>query len=137
MQSFLCGTAPLTSGLSDVRVMGEHTIVPHFSRGFEPPLSPGIWIRITTGALFHLRCAWRTGISLGPEPQLAAADSARRAGAAALSGNYIVDMLPQEDTFSVRRRFISAGGQQTAPAGCAELAPGGGSCLNSCYLRRF
>lgn len=78
-----------------------------------------------SGTSLHLRCAGRTELSLGPEPQLVNDNLVRCSGAVALySGNFMVHMLPRKDMFSVPQHFVSAGRQQIPLVGCAELAPG-------------
>ena len=77
-----------------------------------------------SGGAFHLRYAGTTGISLTPEPRLVEVDLVRRGGATALTGNYMVDMLPQEGMFTLSEYFVQEGKQFIPLAGCAELEPG-------------
>lgn len=76
------------------------------------------------GAVFHLRYTWTTGVSLDRRPQLLEVDLVRRTGTQALFGNYIMEIPPRSNKFSVLKHFVAAARQTITLTGCAELEPG-------------
>ena len=50
-----------------------------------------------------------TGVTLSDEPQLLAVNLVRSNGSPALTGHYLVDILPQPDIRSGQKHFVASG----------------------------
>ena len=64
------------------------------------------------------------GVSLDDTPQLIPVNLVRLDGSPALTGHYMVDMLPVHDDSSPSERFVSSGKQSIPLTGCQELEHG-------------
>ena len=60
-----------------------------------------------SGGGFHLRYEGAAGVTLSDDPQLLAVNLARRVDSPALTGHYLVDMLPQPDLPSIEEHFVN------------------------------
>ena len=66
---------------------------------------------VASGGSFHLRFDGAVGITLSNEPQLVAFNLVRSSCSQALTGYYMIDMLPQSDLRSVEDYFVASGRQ--------------------------
>ncbi len=74
---------------------------------------------------FHLHFAGDTSVSLSSTPTLVDVNLIRSIGTPALTGKYLVKLLPQEDSRSPATEvFVSHGRQQVPIVGCGEIRPG-------------
>eukprot|EP00752_Nemacystus_decipiens_P016839 g15071.t1 len=74
---------------------------------------------------FHLHFAGDTSVSLSATPTLVDVNLIRNIGTPALTGKYMVKLLPQEDSRSPATEvFVSHGRQQVPIVGCGEIRPG-------------
>ena len=64
------------------------------------------------------------GVTLSDEPQLLEVNLVRSIGSPALTGQYLVDMLPQPGLFSVQEHFVASGRQVLPLTDVADLEPG-------------
>lgn len=72
---------------------------------------------------FHLRYDGKSGVSLSSNPTLINVNLVRNTGTAALTGNYLVQLLPRDDSHTAADIFVSDGLQQIPFTGCASLNP--------------
>lgn len=94
----------------------------HTPTPLAPP--PSIGMSLSQVICFYLRFAGNSGVSLSPGgAQLVEAGLVWSVGTPALTGDYLVDMSSDNDTFSVPEIFVSDGLQNIPLAGCCELAP--------------
>ena len=73
---------------------------------------------------FHLRYDGAVGITLSDEPQMLAVNLVRSNGSQALTGHYLVDMLPQDDLPSGAEHFVASGRQVIPLVVVSNLEPG-------------
>ena len=73
---------------------------------------------------FHLLYEGTVGVTLSDEPQLLEVNLVRSNGSPALTGHYLVDMLPQPSFLSTQEHFVAAGRQLLPLTGVADLDPG-------------
>ena len=73
---------------------------------------------------FHLLYGGITDVPLSDEPQPFAANLVRSNGSPALTGHYLVDILPQPDIVSGQKHFVASGRQVLSLIGVADLEPG-------------
>ena len=90
----------------------------------------------TTGALayaidpmaaddgFHLLDDGSVEVTLSGEPQLVEVNLVRSNGSPALTGHYLLDMLPQPGILSMQGHFVASGRQVLPLTGVADLEPG-------------
>ena len=64
---------------------------------------------VGSGGGFHLCYGGAVGVTLSDEPQLLAANLVRSNGSQALTGHYLVDMLPPSDLPPVEKQFATSG----------------------------
>ena len=64
------------------------------------------------------------GVTLSDEPQLLEVNLVRSNGSPALTGHYLVDMLPQPGILSMQEHFVASGRQVLPLTGVADLEPG-------------
>ena len=79
---------------------------------------------VASGGSFHLRYDRAVGVTLSHEPQLLAVNLIRRNGSQAVTGHYLVDMLPQSDLPSEEEHFVASGRQVIRLVGVSNLEPG-------------
>ena len=70
---------------------------------------------VASGGSFHLRYDGAVRVTQSDEPQLLAFNLVRSNGSQALTGHYLVDMLPQSNLPSVEEHF-AASGRQVIPS---------------------
>ena len=102
----------------DNRVFGEYTLAHQDDSGavaYVPDFT-------APADQFQLRYAGPTGTSLSDDHQMIEVNLVRSNGTPALTGQYLVDMLP--DVSSNEEIFVSDGRQFVPLAGAAELEPG-------------
>ena len=73
---------------------------------------------------FHLLYDGTVGITLSDEPQPLEVNLVRSNGSPALTGHYLVDMLPQPGILSMQEHFVASGRQVLPLTGVADLEPG-------------
>ena len=73
---------------------------------------------------FHLLYDGTVGVTLSDEPQLLEVNLVRSNGSPALTGHYLVDMLPQPGILSMQEHFVASGRQVLPLTGVADLEPG-------------
>ena len=73
---------------------------------------------------FHPLYDGAVGVTLSDEPRLLEVNLVRCNGSPALTGQYVVDMLPQPGLFSVQEHFIASGQQVLPLTGDADVEPG-------------
>ena len=99
--------------------LGERTLSHHTTAGVAAyavdPAPPN-------GA-FHLRYDGITGVTLSDEPQLLTVNLVRSNGSPALTGQYLVDILPQPDIRSGQKHFVASGRQVLPLIGVADVEP--------------
>ena len=78
---------------------------------------------------FHLRYEDAAGVTLSDDPQLPAVHSVRSDGSPALTGHYLVNMMPQPDLPSVEEHFVASGRQALPLVGVAALELGDIRCV--------
>ena len=76
------------------------------------------------GGAFHLLYGGTVGVTLSDEPQLLEVNLVRSNGSPALTGHYLVDMLPQSSFLSTQTHFVASGRQLLPLTGVADLKPG-------------
>ena len=79
--------------------------------------------RPTTGT-FHLEFAGVHTISLPPTPSLVPVNLVRSSGVPALTGHYLVDMLPRNGLSSETETFVTDAFQTIPLSGFTDLEPG-------------
>ena len=105
---------------SDERLFGELELFHHAPTGMSMyPIDP-----TASGGGFHVRYEGATGVTLSDDPQLLAVNLVRSDGYPALTGHYLVDMMPQPDLPSVEEHFVASGRQALPLVGVAALEPG-------------
>ena len=57
---------------------------------------------------FHLLYEGTVGVTLSDEPQLLEVNLVRSNGSLALTGHYLVDMLPQPSILSMQEHFVAS-----------------------------
>ena len=72
---------------------------------------------------FHLLYDGTVGVTLSDEPQLLEVNLVRSNGSPALTGHYLVDMLPQPSILSMQEHFVASGRQLFPLTGVADLEP--------------
>ena len=72
----------------------------------------------------HLRYNDVVGVTLSDEPQLLPVNLVRRNDSQAITGHYLIGMLPQSDFPSVEEHLVASGRQVLPLVGAANLAPG-------------
>ena len=91
----------------DNRVFGELTLSHHATTGVSAyAIDP-----TATDGGFHLLYDGTVGVTLSDEPQLFKVNLVRSIGSPALTGHYLVDMLPQPGILSMQEHFIASGRQ--------------------------
>ena len=111
---------PLPPRPSDQRVCGELELVHHTPTGMSVyTIDPA-----ASGGGFHLRYEGATGVTQSDDPQLLAVNLVRSDGSPALTGHYLVDMMPQPDLPSVEEYFVASGRQVLPLVGVSALEPG-------------
>ena len=73
---------------------------------------------------FYLPYDGTVGVTLSDEPQLLEVKLVRSNGSPALTGNYLVDMLPQTSILSMQEHFVASGRKALPLTGVADLEPG-------------
>ena len=73
---------------------------------------------------FRLLYDGTVGVTLSDKPQLLEVNLVRSSGSPALTGQYLVDMLPQPGTLSRQEHFVVSGRQGLPLTGVADLEPG-------------
>ena len=89
----------------DNRVFGELTLSHHATTGVS---AYAMDLTATDGG-FHLLYDGAVGLTLSDEPQLLAVNLVRSKGSPALTGQYLVDTLPQPGIVSVQEHFVASG----------------------------
>ena len=89
----------------DNRVLGELTLSHHATTG----VSAYVIDPTATDGGFHLLCDDTVGVILSDEPQLLEVNLVRSRGSPALTGQYLVDMLPQPDILSMQEHLVASG----------------------------
>ena len=104
----------------DSRVFGELTLSHHSKTGVSAhAIDP-----IAEVGGFHLLYEGTVGVTLSDEPQLLEVNLVRSNGSPALTGHYLVDMLPQPSFLSTQEHFVASGRQLLPITGVADLEPG-------------
>ena len=106
----------------DGRVFGELTLS-HICDNNNGSAAAYIRNCETSNAAYHLVYDG-LGVSLDDSPQLIPVNLVRLDGSPALTGHYMVDMLPVHDDSDPSERFVSSGRQSIPLTGCQELEPG-------------
>ena len=106
---------------SDQRVFGELTLSDHAPTG----ASAFVPDPLASGGSFHLRYDGADGVTWSDEPQLLAVNLVRSNGLPALTGHYLVEMLPQPDLLLAQKHFAASGRQVLPTSGATDLEPGG------------
>ena len=102
------------------RVLGELTLSHHATTGVSAyAIDP-----TATDGGFHLLYDGTVGVTLSDEPQLLEVNLVRSNGSPALTGHYLVDMLPQPGILSMQEHFVASGRQVLPLTGVADLEPG-------------
>ena len=79
---------------------------------------------VASGGGFRLRYDGDVGRTLSDEPQLLAVNLVRSNGSQALTGHYLVDMLPQSDLPFGEEHFVASGRQVIPLVEVSNLEPG-------------
>ena len=115
-----CSYRSLSPRPSDHRIFGELDLSQN-----DPAGVPAYAIDpVASGVGFHLRYDGAEGVSLPDEPQLLAVNLVRSNGSQAITGKFLVDMLPQSDLPSVVECFAASRRQVIPLVGVADLEPG-------------
>ena len=77
-----------------------------------------------TNGGFHLLYDGTVGVTLSDKPQLLEVNLVRSNGSPALTGHYLVDMLPQPGILSMQEHFVASGRQVLPLTGVADLESG-------------
>ena len=106
---------------SDQRFCGELTLSHHAPTG----ASVSVPDPLACGGGFHLLYDGADRVNLSAEPQLLPVNLARSNGRPALTGHYLVEMLPpQPDVLLAEERFAASGRQILPISGATDLEPG-------------
>ena len=106
---------------------------PHHNQGFgELTLSHRATTGVSAYAIdpiaadggFHLFYDVAVGVTLSDEAQLLEVNLVRSSGSPALTGHYLVDMLPQPGILSMQEHFVVSGRQVLPLTGVADVEPG-------------
>ena len=118
----LLSTTPLPPQPSDHRSFGELELSNHTPAGVRAyAVNP-----VASGGGFHLCYDGAVGVNLSDEPKLLAVNLVLSNGSQALTGHYLVDMLPQSDLPSEDEEHFVASGRQVIPlVRVSNLDPGG------------
>ena len=73
---------------------------------------------------FHLLYDGTVGVTLSDEPHLLEVNLLHSNGSPALTGHYLVDMLPQPGILSKQEHFVASGRQVLPLTGVADLEQG-------------
>ena len=93
---------PLPPRPQDNRVFGELMLSHHATTGVSAyAIDP-----TATDGGFHLIYDGSVGVTLSDEPQLLEINLVRSNGSLALTGHYLVDMLPQPGILSMKEHFV-------------------------------
>ena len=104
----------------DHRVFGELTLSHHATTGVSAyAIDP-----IAADGDFHLLYDGTVGVALSDEPQLLEVNVVCSNGLLALTGHYLVDMLPQPGIRSMQEHFVASGRQVLPLTGVADLESG-------------
>ena len=96
---------------SDYRIFGELELYDHASAGVPTyAIYP-----VASGGGFHLRCDGTVGVTPSDEPRPLAVTLVRSNGSQALTGHYLVDMVPQSGLPSLEEHFVASGLQVFPP----------------------
>ena len=100
-----CSCHSLTPRPCDHRIFGELELSHH------APADVPAYAKdpFASGGGFHLRYDGAVGVTLSDEPQLLAVNLVRSNGSQALTGHYLVDMLPPSDLPPVEKQFATSG----------------------------
>ena len=110
----------LTPRPHDNRVFGELTLSHHATTGVSAyAIDP-----TATGGGFHLLYDGTVGVTFSDEPQLLEVNLVCSNGSPALTGHYLVDMLPEPGIFSMQEHFLASGRRVPPLTGVADLEPG-------------
>ena len=102
---------------SDHRFFGELELSHHVPAGVRAyAIHP-----VASGGGFHLRYDGVVGVTLSDEPQLLAVNLVRSNESQALTGHYVVDMLPQSEMPSEEEHFVASGRQVIPLVGVSNL----------------
>ena len=95
---------------------------------FSRHASAGVWAfavnPIPSGGGFHLCYECAVGVTLSDEPKLLAVNLVRSNGSHALTGHYLVDVIPLSDLPSEEEHFVASGRQVIHFVGVSNLEPG-------------
>ena len=104
----------------DNLVFGELTLSHHATTGVSAyTIDP-----TATDGGFHLLYDGAVGVTLSDESQLPEVNLVRSDGSPALTGQYLVDMLPPPGLLSVQEDFVASKRQVLFSTGVADLEPG-------------
>ena len=104
----------------DNRVLGELTLSHHATQGVAAyTVDPA-----ATNGGFHLLHDIAAGVALSDGPQLLEVNLVRSNGSPALTGHYLVDILPQPDIPSGQKHFAAPGRQVLSLTGVTDFEPG-------------
>ena len=104
---------------SNQRVFGELELVHHAPTG----MSVYAIDSAASGGGFHLRYEGAAGAALSDDPQMLAVNMLRSDGSPALTGHYLVDVMPLPDLPSVEEHFVASGRQDLPLVEVADLEP--------------
>ena len=103
-----------------IPVFGELELVHHTPAG----MSAYAIDAVASDGGFHPRYEGAVGVSLSNEPQLLAVNLVHSNASPALTGHYLVDMMPQSDLPSLDEHFVASGQQVLPLVGVVDLEPG-------------
>ena len=110
----------------DSRVFGELTLSHHSKTGVSGyAIDP-----IAEVGGFHPLYEGTVWVTLSDEPQMLEVNLVRSNGSPALTGHYLVDMLPQPSFLSTQEHFVASGRQLLPLTGVADLEPLGSPTLH-------
>ena len=125
---------PLPPRPSDHRVFGELELSHHAPAGMRSyAINP-----VASGGGFRRRYGGAVGVTLSDEPQLLPVNLVRSNGSQALTGHYMVGILPQSDFPSAEEHVVVSGRQVIPLVGVSNLEPGNPSASTtprSCEFR--
>ena len=102
------------------RIFGELELSHHAPAGVRAyAVNP-----VASGGSFRLCYDGAVGVTLSDEPKLLAVNLVRSNGSQALTGHYLVDMLPQSDLPSEEEHFVASGRQVIPFVGVSNLEAG-------------
>ena len=76
---------------------------------------------VASDGSLHLHYEGAEGVTLSDDPQLLATNLVRSDGSPALTGQYLVDRMPQPNLPSVEEQFVTSGRQVVPLVGVADL----------------